>query len=278
MKSSNRLIQRTATALLGLLLVLPAPLSLALTNLLEEDFDSENSGFPGAVNYNEFAQFEVTAGSVDLIGNGFQDFFPDNGLYVDLDGTTVTGGTLRSKTTFSLEPGLVYQLVFDLGNTDQQFGGGSTDNSATVSLGAAYSETFDRSGLTPFETITRDVIVESTTLAALEFQQAGGDNLGILIDNVSLFFEEFVSGDLNMDGFVDGLDLGILLASFGTSTTADMGELNGSAPVDGLDLGILLSQWNALPLSPVTAVPEPSSLLLAALASVGMLLRRRPSS
>jgi hypothetical protein len=46
--------------------------------------------------------------------------------------------------------------------------------------------------------------------------------------------------DLNGDGVVNGLDLGILLAQWGTAGAAD---LNGDGVVNGLDLGILLSQW-----------------------------------
>ena len=76
----------------------------------------------------------------------------------------------------------------------------------------------------------------------------------------------FDPADLNMDGFVDGLDLGILLGNWNTTTTPDMGELNGTPPVDGLDLGILLGAWNPPPLSATTAVPEPHSLFLTVLA------------
>ena len=47
--------------------------------------------------------------------------------------------------------------------------------------------------------------------------------------------------DLNNDDVVDGIDLGILLSSWGQSnSTAD---LNGDNLVDGNDLGILLSSW-----------------------------------
>lgn len=66
--------------------------------------------------------------------------------------------------------------------------------------------------------------------------------------------------DLNGDGFVDSLDLGILLGNWGTNTTPDMGELDGTPPVDGLDLGILLSAWNPPPAA--ATVPEPSGLAL----------------
>jgi hypothetical protein len=59
----------------------------------------------------------------------------------------------------------------------------------TVSLGVAYSETFNLSGLMPFETITRlipPMAAESAILAFKEDPVIGGDNLGVLLDNVSL--------------------------------------------------------------------------------------------
>jgi streptogramin lyase len=46
--------------------------------------------------------------------------------------------------------------------------------------------------------------------------------------------------DLNGDGVVDGLDLGSLLAQWGTASAAD---LNGDGVVNGLDLGMLLASW-----------------------------------
>jgi hypothetical protein len=46
--------------------------------------------------------------------------------------------------------------------------------------------------------------------------------------------------DLNLDGAVNGLDLGILLSQWGTAGPAD---LNGDNVVNGLDLGILLASW-----------------------------------
>jgi len=46
--------------------------------------------------------------------------------------------------------------------------------------------------------------------------------------------------DLNDDGFVDGLDLAILLGAWGTSGVAD---LSGDGLVDGTDLAILLDAW-----------------------------------
>ncbi len=75
------------------------------------------------------------------------------------------------------------------------------------------------------------------------------------------------SADLNGDGVVDGLDLGILLGNYDQNATPSGGELNGTDPVDGLDLGILLGAWNPpAAIASVVSVPEPSSSLLAWLA------------
>jgi alpha-tubulin suppressor-like RCC1 family protein len=49
-------------------------------------------------------------------------------------------------------------------------------------------------------------------------------------------------GDLNADGFVDGADLAILLALWGT-VGAEIGDLSGDGLVSGADLGQLLYNW-----------------------------------
>lgn len=171
--------------LVFVVMVVTAGSSSAAVTLFSEDFNADNGGV-AATNYIGFGNFNVIAGTVDLIGNGFADFFPGNGLYVDLDGTSLNGGSLESRFSFVLEAGRSYQLKFDLGNPDQQFGGGSTDNTMLVSLGTGYMESFSRSGLTPFATITRTIVPLADETATILFAQQGGDNLGLLIDNVSL--------------------------------------------------------------------------------------------
>ena len=49
------------------------------------------------------------------------------------------------------------------------------------------------------------------------------------------------AGDLNGDSVVNGLDLGLLLAGWGTSDPA--ADLNDDGSVDGVDLGIMLGNW-----------------------------------
>lgn len=47
--------------------------------------------------------------------------------------------------------------------------------------------------------------------------------------------------DLNNDGVVNGADLGLLLANWGTG--GPVGDLNFDCTVNGADLGILLANW-----------------------------------
>ena len=50
--------------------------------------------------------------------------------------------------------------------------------------------------------------------------------------------------DLYPDGVVNGADLGILLAKWGTCTAGSCtADLNGDGRVDGADLGLLLAAW-----------------------------------
>lgn len=82
--------------------------------------------------------------------------------------------------------------------------------------------------------------------------------------------------DLNLDGFVDGLDLGILLGNFGQNgIPASGGELNDTDPVDGLDLGLLLGAWSPPPLSPAATIPEPATALLLIVGSMSLCALRK---
>ncbi len=147
--------------------------------IFSDDFDFENGG-KGKLNYEKFTKWNVTDGTVDLIGKGGRfDFYPGNGLYVDLDGTTRNSGLLETKEPFDLEPG-IYKLQFDLGVNPQD------TNQVTVTLGELYSETFTLSTDSPLTTVTRTINVPQSVKVKLSFQDDGNDNGGVILDNVVL--------------------------------------------------------------------------------------------
>lgn len=120
----------------------------------------------------------MTAGTVDLLGNGFYDYYPGNGLYIDLNGTSSTSGTLTSKALF--DPG-TYDLTFVIGNN----GATGPANSVSVSLGD-YSEDFSRVGYPPLETVERSVTVTSASRLVFATPPTDSDQHGIIIDGVSV--------------------------------------------------------------------------------------------
>lgn len=148
--------------------------------LFEDNFNTENAGTP-TLNYYGFINWDVTDGSVDLIGNGFYDFYPDEGLYIDLDGSTNNAGRLESKITFALNPG-TYELQFDLAGHSSR-----GPNTVTVTLGDVYDESFTLSQTdTYLSTFVRTIDVMALTSGKLVFDHSGGDNQGITLDNVRL--------------------------------------------------------------------------------------------
>lgn len=152
----------------------------SVTTLLQDSFDQENST---ALNYDQFSNWNVINGSVDLIGSvGFYDFFPANGLYVDMDGTTGQAGTLQSKTTFNFQAGDTVNLSFQLAGNQRY----DMSDTVTVSLGDLFSETFSLPGDQAFTNFTRSFTVANATNTTLDFKGIGRDNVGLLLDNVTL--------------------------------------------------------------------------------------------
>jgi hypothetical protein len=150
--------------------------------VFEDDFDAEN-GSTGQLNYTGFANWTVSDGFVDLMGNGFHDFYPGSGLFVELDGSGSDAAVFTS-SAIAVSPG-TYLLQFDLGINNA----GSLIESMNVTLGGDYAETFDETdaGLPAnFNLISRQIQVTSAGNVAIVFDHAGGDNFGLIIDNVSL--------------------------------------------------------------------------------------------
>lgn len=158
--------------LIGVFLV---QVPLANANVVFSDnFNSENGGV-GVLNYTGFANWTVSGGAVDLIGNGFFDFFPANGLYVDLDGSQNNAGIM---TSILVAPGK-YIFSFDLAGSQR----GDT-NTVNVSFGD-YAEAITLASSVPFTTYTKTVNVTALS-NTIVFDHAGGDNIGLLLDNVSV--------------------------------------------------------------------------------------------
>ena len=83
-------------------------------------------------------------------------------------------------------------------------------------------------------------------------------------------------GDANLDGTVDINDLTIVLSNYGdTGTSWSQGDFTGDGTVDINDLSIVLSNFGTTNGAGIKAVPEPSTFILLAIASVAIFVSRR---
>ena len=152
------------------------------TVIFSDNFDAENGGI-GQLNYNAFANWSVSNGTVDLIGRpvGFFDFFPSNGLYVDLDGTSFQAGTFTS-IGIQVTPGN-YILSFLLAGSQR---GDVNTVQVNVSGGLA-SSIYTLASNVPLTLETMSFTVLAPTTINLSFHNEGSsNNIGLILDNVSV--------------------------------------------------------------------------------------------
>lgn len=182
----------------------PASAAIVYSN----DFDAENGGAT-ALNYNSFNGLTVTGGTVDLVKSGdFGINCPGGaGACVDLDGSTNNSG-LTSSGSYAFGAGQTMALSFLF--SGNQRGGANDSFQVRFDLSAANTGTFGyqssffgnqtfslnsnvasfvipniASGFGPTD-FTLFFTADNAGSATFSFEDFGNDNIGIVIDNVSL--------------------------------------------------------------------------------------------
>ena len=178
---------RLYSLVFGLVFALGWAQSGSAAVLFADNFDSEPQSLGTAPLTPTFANWTVTSGSVDVIGTGGSfDYYPGNGNYVDLNGSSDQNGQLTSKTVFG--PG-TYTLSFLLGGSQGGAGGIDAGFSKTtiITLGSfsqtillawndpLTSHTFTFTTLVGGPLVFRDVASEGSNL-----------NVGNILDNVQV--------------------------------------------------------------------------------------------
>jgi hypothetical protein len=179
-RKSGGSMREVSLSIICAAMLLASAVVAGATSIFADNFDSENSS-TGAKNYTGFKDWSVTKGSVDLIGNGFFDFVPGNGLYVDMDGSTNAAGTMTTESPFALDPG-TYTLSFKLAGNHRT----NDPEQVSVNVGnglfnKSYSLAMD-AGFTPF---SETFIINAAQAASISFQGFGSDKIGMLLDDVS---------------------------------------------------------------------------------------------
>jgi hypothetical protein len=141
---------------------------------------SDNFNSNGALGLNNTpAGWTVTSGTVDVVGGagGFGSLCASGGVIcIDLDGSTNDAGILSR--SFAGVAGTTYTATFDLAGNQR---GGS--DSLLVNFGTA-SQTFNLASSAAWNTHSLSFAATTTTNFSLSFSNAGGDNVGIVLDNV----------------------------------------------------------------------------------------------
>jgi hypothetical protein len=171
----NRITSGLAIATLGI--------GAQAATLASDDFDANALGLNDVP-----AGWTVTDGTVDIIGTSFSgtsfNLVPGNGAYIDLDGSSGNAGLLSR--TFTLTGGVEYTAAFDLAGSHR----GSTET-GTVTFGTA-SLDYEIASAVGFTGYSLSFTPGATGDYALTFQNAGGNNVGALLDNVSVTFTSAV--------------------------------------------------------------------------------------
>lgn len=155
------------------------------------------------------------------------------GAIDDVDGPGAYSGTHNLIETGSVS-GLTNTVTGDPGLGALAFNGGTTQTHALSGGPAMDAGNATLSGIPATDQRGESrIAVSGLDLGAFELQESSS-----------------APEDLNNDGYVDGLDLGVLLGSWLQSVGPEFGEFTGTPPVDGLDLGILLGAWNPQPFEP----------------------------
>ena len=123
-----------------------------------------------------------------------------------------------------------------------------------------------------------DLMIDAVAGGSLHsFFDLDGDTGACDADDMQVLFDQLGTGwgDITLDGVVDDDDLSMLLANWnGLEPTWAIGNFDHLKGVDDDDLSLLLANWGPVPGIPVP-VPEPVTLALLAIGSIGLIRRLR---
>lgn len=185
----TRLLSRFAAPFAIAALMAAAPAAQAGV-IFSDNFDTQ--GNANALSFNGFTNWTVTSGTVDYIRSGVAygiNCTGNTGGCVDLDGSTNDAGVMSSKSVYNLLAGSTYLFSLDLSGNQVR-----SENNA-VSFGFALANdlgSFLASDLVtlartnPFGTYTVAYTPGSNVSARLVISNAGGDNVGLILDNTRL--------------------------------------------------------------------------------------------
>ncbi|MCY1531037.1 choice-of-anchor C domain protein [compost metagenome] len=181
-----RFLTRFAAPLTVAALMATAPAAHAAV-MFSDNFNTDAGS--SVLNFNAFGNWNVTGGSaknphtVDYIRTGGYgiDCVGNAGGCVDLDGSTGHAGVMTTKDAFALMAGTTYLFSLDLSGNQRN---NNTDR-VTFGFEGFAGQTVGVQG-DAFNTFVFSFTPDADVLAKMFIQNAGNDNIGAILDNVSL--------------------------------------------------------------------------------------------
>jgi hypothetical protein len=156
----------------------------AATTIFSDTFDLYPTNNPNSLNWAPQGGWLVGAnGTVDLIGEipvVFYNEIPGKNNYIDLDGSTNASG-LFSNSVNNLTGGITYTLSFDLAGSQR-----GDLNTVDVNFGDQILTINNIASAAGFSTYYLNFTPGSNGTYSFSFQNRGGDNVGALLDNVTV--------------------------------------------------------------------------------------------
>ncbi len=149
--------------------------------IFSNNFNSETQGLSATA----LTNFTVTSGSVDVIPVGSSyDFYPDNGNYIDLEGSTGQRGVLQSNMVFGAG---TYTLSFNLGGIKYpESAGYGAGRTTIVTLGNWTASITLPAGPGVYTSQSFTVITSGGRLVFQDAAHTNSQNVGNILDNVSV--------------------------------------------------------------------------------------------
>lgn len=145
--------------------------------VFSDDFEANSLG----LNLTPAGWTITNGGTVDTLGPGlYSELCGGIGKCLDMDGSTGLAGALSR--SFSLTAGTTYTLSFDIAGNRR----GAGTETGTVMLGTSTLNYSLADSVTAYQTMSLAFTPLTSGSYALSFANAGGDNYGAILDNVTL--------------------------------------------------------------------------------------------
>lgn len=178
--------------------------------LFEDNFGAETPGLNASL-----SKWNILDGSVDVLQAfpGISCYSAGNGICLDLDGSTSDAVTMVSKQTFNLFNGGSYSLSYVF--SGNQRAGTASDSWSIGVADAATNMVFasinwvDVAYDLPFQVWDQLLPIGSPVPIRLYISHAGGDNVGVILDQVAFKCEGTCSGSVPEPAVLALLSIGL---------------------------------------------------------------------